>query len=504
MLTTEQIKSNITAFEKQGASPQEIQTWLDSLKNNNQKTQTITPENKSIEKKSFLSKVGDFVLGSEQKFGKDLATGLFLATGGQKKIDKISQGYLENGNKLIDLAKKTTDLERKKKLLQMANDDFKAGGKTTEEIIGEIKSNKQILGDASGVLLDILSAGTYGKTTKLAPTLVSKVAEKVTVGKGIKQGIKIGGLWGGVSGAVSGLQENKSALGVVGSTLTGAGIGAVTGGTLGGISGGIQNKLLNVSKQEKALKSIVPLPNEITANEYSDLLKKGLVTPKTKSRTAQIIPNDEQITLANKFSDLLQGKDAVSNSKNIIDELVEADTRVGSYLSKRDINYSQKNLKSFLSNKIKPVTDIYVPNQKNVEKLKSEIIDTFLNKLNGEKLTNLWENRKLYDYIINEKLNAFGGSNTLKKELARSLRNGVQEFITNQTSEGVYKEEMKHMTDLFKVFDLVSNKAEKEKNLSGIMALIKKYPTIAKIIGASGIFGIATGATVYGVSKLGK
>jgi hypothetical protein len=130
-----------------------------------------TDDNINFVVKDFSTKYGNEQQAQQKKpysgigssvsnFGKSIAQTVFLNTGGQKQIDKISQGYLENGNKLIDLAKKTTDIEKRKQLLQSAADNFKTGGKTTEEIMGTIRSNKEIAGDALGVLGWLTVAGT--------------------------------------------------------------------------------------------------------------------------------------------------------------------------------------------------------------------------------------------------------------------------------------------------------------------------------------------------------
>jgi len=511
MLTKQQILDNINALEQQGANQDEIQQWLDSMKGKISDSQSVeqTQQTQPEEKKSFGRKVFDFFTGSEQKFGKDIAQTGYLMFGGQKKIETISKQYMDNGDKLLQLANKTTDKERKSQLIKLAQDMYKDAGMVGEDIIGHVSSAKQVLGNAGGVLLDVLSAGTYGKAAKAMqtgnlsikalPTVLSKTIQKVGIKQGAKQGVKIGGLWGAAYGFTGGLQEDKSALGIAGSTAMGAGTGALVGGIIGGITGGIQSKMLKVKEQRRALESIVPLPNELTPEEYDFYLKNNLVTPKTRGGTAKIIPTDDQIELAAQFQDLLQSKDPVVNSRNVIDEIVQADSRVENYLSKRNVGYSKDELTKFITDKVKPITDIYVPNQANVDKLKNEVINNFVSKIKDTQLKSVWADRKIWDRIIDERLKAFSGSPNLKKELARGVRNAAQEFIASKLPENIYQQEMKFMTKLYRVFDFISDKAVKERNYSGITLMIKKHPLASKIIGGLLVGGgiSAVGAGLY-------
>lgn len=57
MLTQEQIKANIQALEKQGASQKDIQSWLDSLKTSDR---SLNTSQEPAEKKSLGRKILDF------------------------------------------------------------------------------------------------------------------------------------------------------------------------------------------------------------------------------------------------------------------------------------------------------------------------------------------------------------------------------------------------------------------------------------------------------------
>lgn len=81
MLTREQITANITALEEQGASPTEIQSWLDSMKQ-------PAPKKKNVIDKitGFGSKASDFLFGSTAK-----TVGSLLGTGYESARDLIGK-----------------------------------------------------------------------------------------------------------------------------------------------------------------------------------------------------------------------------------------------------------------------------------------------------------------------------------------------------------------------------------------------------------------------------
>jgi hypothetical protein len=160
------------------------------------------------EKKSLLNKVGDvakgignFLISSEKSAGEQLAntisTNLSTSLGGTKGVaEKATQQYIESGDKLVQLAKTTTDKNKKDKLLKIAIDSYQKSGMTQEEITGKIPTKWDTLMAFGGVGLDILSAGTYGKAVKgmetfkyaaKAPTAIALGGKAITGAKEITQ-----------------------------------------------------------------------------------------------------------------------------------------------------------------------------------------------------------------------------------------------------------------------------------------------------------------------------
>lgn len=300
----------------------------------------------------------------------------------------------------------------------------------------------------------------------------------------IKSGAKVGAIAGGVTGLGTELQKDKTTVtGVAKSTA----LGALTGAAIGGITAAAGKGIQSLSKEsrtarftqkadERALNSIVPTPKELTPTEYADMLRSGRVTPKTTLGTAQIVPTKQETTLAGKFKDLLQSKDPVSNTNSVLGKISEIDKSVGDYLQSKKIIYNTGELKNALSKSIENITDITVPNEKGLERVKQDVVDTLVNDLKSNDLRSLWQARKSFDQLIKNRLNAYGGTPTLKKEVARGVRNAAQEFITNKLGNDTYKVAMKDMSQLFDLADLVDNKAVRERSQSAIKAWIARNP----------------------------
>jgi len=293
-----------------------VQSASDFLK---QQGQTIKPIEK---KKSFIQSAGDFLLSSEKSFGEDIGESLYLATGGQKKVGEIARKDFASGDQLIRLIKTTTDPGRKRKLAQMAINNYKAAGMTTENILGELKTNTQILGGAAGVLLDVLTAGTYSKagligtkalTTGLqkgVPTILKGVVKEVAqkggeqvikkTGKEIAKTVLKDSLLGSTYGLVS-TAQNKDA--TAKDYLTNAGIGAVAGAVIPPVFGAtlkgafkgtkfIAGKVGQLAeKTATGLEKFAIKEAEGTSSRFYENIytKKPAITQKLAGVTAEII-----------------------------------------------------------------------------------------------------------------------------------------------------------------------------------------------------------------------
>ena len=230
--------------------------------------------------KAFQESPGGKVLSaittSERAFGKTLGDALAYNLYGTE-IDENNKRLLNSGTTLIDLAMKTKDPIRRDNLIKQAKQAFEMSGNSWEEILPSIqKSTKQILGEAGGVALDVLLAGTYskvaqtGKMFKATPEIISTASQiPKTFSQGLKKGVIQTGktmLEGGAAGygfdITQGLQageSNKEAftpgLGTALGSLAPLAFPLVKGGVslIKGAKG-----VLNPSLEESILKSIKP------------------------------------------------------------------------------------------------------------------------------------------------------------------------------------------------------------------------------------------------------
>lgn len=201
---------------------------------------------------NIIGAIGNALTSSEQSFGSDIAaaatTVLPKSVTGQDQLDQANQAHQDAVNTAI-------------KGLHQAQ---QTGGDTQKwlGIIGQItgqsvtstadlypalkKSNLQVLGDAGGVLLDVLSAGSYGEAAKGAQTgellaKTEKVAQPVVkqtlgqIGKETLQRSAIGAGTGYAYDVASNLQSGKT-----GGAALMPGMGTLTGGAIPLVIGGVK------------------------------------------------------------------------------------------------------------------------------------------------------------------------------------------------------------------------------------------------------------------------
>jgi hypothetical protein len=238
-------------------------------------------------------------------------------------------------------------------------------------------------------------------------------------------------------------------------------------------------KRADTKMTERALESITPNTKELTPKEYEQLLSQKRITPKTTFSPAKYNLTESEKATATKFKDKLQDKDPVKNSNNIRDLIASEDTEVGKFLEQNNGIFNSGELRNAVSKKLEDITDVTIPEER-IEKLKTTITDNFISSLKKNDIKSLWEARKEFDQQIES---AFSGSPTLQKEVKKRFRKAVQEYIAENTPDGVYSARMKEMTNLFDLEDTVATKAIKERGDNALQAWIKENPTKAKVIG---------------------
>lgn len=473
----------------------------------------LPPKSTTNTKEGFMNsdgvKIAKALVSSEQGLAKDIA-----AAFGKPHISGTDlKTAVDSSSALIAQAKKFPQGDpRRRDLLAKAAALDKQTGDMASGNAANIPSNEKALGDVGGVALDVLSAGSYsgvgaeaksvvtglktgkafelaGETGKLvtkAPavvTAVTKAGEKAVGAskgfvQGFKSGVKVGAPISGAYGITHGMQEDKSLKGVLVEGLESAAVGGVTAGVVSGVAGAIKGKAnaLPMEQKKTALEAIVPKPKELTPTEYAEMVRQGRVTPKTALGGTKIIPSKTEIDLADKYTHVLQSKDPVKNMDSVMSSIQKEDAIVGDYLRSKPIIYNTGELRNSLQKGVEGITDIMVPDQRNVQKLKDSIINGLIESLDKNNLEDLWIKRKAFDQMIDSQINAFGGSPTLKKEISRGVRDAAQDFITSKLGNDKYSTSMKVMRDMFRISDLLETKAVKEKGASMLQLWIKANP----------------------------
>lgn len=243
MLTRDQIKSNIDALEKQGASQQDVQSWLDSLK-------TSSPQ-QSMQQPTPQKEPGFFqglIQGAASPFLRTAATAGGLITGAGATAVGLGARVLGDEKTEAD-AKKVAQTALSGKPV-----DFGYFGKVspvgyTPE--GKEKTGAEYFKDVAGTGLEL---GSYFMGGGAAKEVVKGAAKK-SIFQLAKEGTKEGAKFGAVAGTGIKLQEEGSTLGQV----AGAGaLGALGGAAIGGAIGGGVPLLFRATKgTAKAVRRLV-------------------------------------------------------------------------------------------------------------------------------------------------------------------------------------------------------------------------------------------------------
>lgn len=430
-------------------------------------------------KQSVVEKIGNVTGGTKigQGLGQAIANKEI-----SKSIEDTQAQQIDIQSKLLNQIRENKtlgkDTSRLENALKLITEDVSQTGETAGQLLNQNNlTAKQVIGDALQLGTTVLGAGQLPGVAKKA---VAETGIIAGAKQGAIQGAKTGAIYGASSGASNALKEDKSLVDVAKSTaggaLAGAATGGLVGGAIGGVSGGIRGAKL--AKQEKVVDYIKPDASQISGKQYENLLKQGRITPKTATKRAEYVLSNTERETAQKYSNLIK-KDPVKTTTNIMDEISRQDADVGQYLRNNNGIFNKGELRNYLKNSIKDISDISV-DDKTLTKNKAKFVENFVKSLDKNDLENLWQTRKNFDREIEK---AFGSS-SLSNKLKVELRNAVQDFISDKTDNVTYKTAMKEMSGLFKIRDLALTKATKERARSAIGLWIKNNPVAAKVIGA--------------------
>uniref|UniRef100_A0A6H1ZKR0 Uncharacterized protein n=1 Tax=viral metagenome TaxID=1070528 RepID=A0A6H1ZKR0_9ZZZZ len=253
--TREQLQSNITALEKQGAKPVDIQSYLDSFKGQ--------------QPSSAPSNMGKPALAPTEKgdgFFKSLIKAP-LESLLVKPVVRTAQAIEGVGREVLGLGSE----EGRRAYEERISKDIKVpipllGDINVEAVKPGMSGIKQALGEG-------LEAGSYFVGGGGAAA-IGKGAIKSTLGRAAIQGVKVGAKSGTLFGMGQSLQEDKDLGGVIGGGLTGAAVGGVAGGALAGAGQKIISKIASSAKKKATelslLKGELPGPPGLPSGPLPD------------------------------------------------------------------------------------------------------------------------------------------------------------------------------------------------------------------------------------------
>jgi len=273
-------------------------------------------------------------------------------------------------------------------------------------------------------------------------------------------------------------------------------------------------KGLQKQKAREAIDITQPKMTERYKNEVLDRLdKKG-----------QVVPNKWEKEVAESVADIVDiNKKPEINIKRIRDDIGKISENVKENLEANNAIFNKVQLRTAIDNGLKQVDDIMIPEAR-LDKLKTDITDGLMAKIQKHNLSNLWDARIKFDKYLDDKLKAFGGQFTIKKDVARAVRDSVNKFIIKKSPNGkIYEEGMSKMTRMYSAIDNIKSKVKPsligETKLKAIgrnmRAFGHKIGLAGMPIGAGGVLALSAFPTLftpavmasilaYGSYKIGK
>lgn len=454
-----------------------------------------TKEQLKPKKQSWLSKAAEFITGG--KAGQDIAQAGYLMFGGQKKIDKITQQYLDNGNKLAELAKNQTDPDLKQKYASMAVQSFKEVKNVGGNIIGDTRTPEQIVGDFVGLATSVVAAGELPGVVKGATKATGFLRG---ASQGAKVGAKTGAIFGATGGVASGLQQNQGVGGVIKSGVLGSAAGAAGGAVVGGVTGGISGAIRGKSIKEQEFVSNLVMEKPTTKVKEA-AIKRGSkgVTEQGLFRTAKIKPTARDLRTASDVKDLVSSKKTLLQNLDSIESKVdEIDNYVKSYAETHKVPFNTNQLRTRLNSGRNELNLVFASDS-NAEKTYNALVDTFMDSIEKKNTPGLIDARQSFDKIpaVKKLLDSSPIGENARKEIVLTIRDKANQYVAdllpsdNQYRKLLYKES--------NMLNAIKNIAQKNTNIIGeskLTSLSKKYPIIATAIGTAAV-------TLLGLKGLG-
>lgn len=341
------------------------------------------------------------------------------------------------------------------------------------------KTNAQVAGEIPGTALDLVAGATGTKAVGAVTNVITKPAGLLTTAGRVA----VPATLGYAADVSTGLQGDRGENRDEGAAFI-PGLGTAIGTAvplIGALGRGTVNNVATRNAPEAKLRYVTPTSKEIPEAEFKQLVNQSRISPKTTTEPARYILSPREREVAIKYSDAIT-KEPVNTAIRLGAKIGELDEQVGTFLRKNNAIYNRGELRNSLSSALADLDDVNVPEER-VAKLKDTLISRFVDKVEKNDMEGLWLARKEYDQAIES---AFRGSPTLQKEAKVRLRNAVQDFISERTPDGAYKQYMQDMTGLFRLRDIVDIKAAKGRGADSLLQWAKDNPKTARVLGIVG------------------
>jgi hypothetical protein len=353
---------NLAELAKSGSLNQEAQKYGIDL--------SPFQQQEKKQEEPLLTRIGKGIISSERKFGEDIAGALtnFLpesvtGVGALKEAGQAKQQTIDLALKGLKQAKDTG--KDTKKYLDILSQASGTPITTVEDIYPALKkTGMQVAGDAAGVLLDIVTAGSLPGTSKGLATeatkgfvpLVKEVAKGTAIGAGTGYGYDV----------TQNLQEGQTGL-----EAATPGVATVVGATLGGgipLAGATKALATELATKAKPViagtkevvkstaRTLGQIPENIATNVGEMQAKEAVINsfPSTAGQNAirkgidiadattlqNAIKTPEAKTLIETIKNYAAGNRSVSPfevvGKPIVNRLKTLDTQVKKYASELD------------------------------------------------------------------------------------------------------------------------------------------------------------------------
>lgn len=182
---------------------------------------------------SGVKKLGEFFTRAEREFGRTLGASL-VAPGIAEQIKEGEAKQAELSQQLRERLEDKPAEERAEALRRLQTIEGSAQFDIEDIVPEAAKTTQQIIGEAAGVGLDVLSAGTFGKAANVVRTTpVGSLGQ--TFARGFIKEAPKGALFGAGFSISQELRDNSDFQEIAQSAVTGGLSGGIVSGVLGGV-----------------------------------------------------------------------------------------------------------------------------------------------------------------------------------------------------------------------------------------------------------------------------